>query len=180
MANQHSKSNYVAVCGIDFTGSLTATTLAGLPAAEQPLYQVGFRGAFGDGSKMAPVKIRDETDGTSNIFLIGEAYRKDVDTNYTNWLNGPASVGYERRPGRWFGMAADDQTACVVRQLRAGGVFAINGLSFNAFASQHGGGAFFLMSDGAVRFISENGDQTTVSRLGTINDGAVTDTGLGL
>jgi hypothetical protein len=36
------------------------------------------------------------------------------------------------------------------------------------------------MSDGAVRFISENGDQLTISRFGTINDSQVIDTGLGL
>jgi prepilin-type N-terminal cleavage/methylation domain-containing protein len=177
LANQHSKSNYVAVCGVDFTGTLSAATYATMSAVDQAAYTAGFRGAFGDGSKFPPVKIRDETDGTSNIFLIGEAYRKDNDANFTTWLSG---VGGERRPGRWFGMAADDQTACMVRQLKTTGTFAINGGSFNAFASRHVGGGFFLLSDGAVRFISENGDQTTISRLGTINDNLVIDTGLGL
>ena len=162
LANQHSKSNYVAVCGRDFTGTNAAT---------------GFKGAFGDGSKFSPVKIRDETDGTSNTFMIGEAYRKDNDTNYTTWTSG---VGGERRPGRWFGMAADDQTACMVRQLAPTGSFAINGGSFNAFASQHSGGGFFLISDGSVRFISENSDQGTKSLMGTINYGAVVDSGIGL
>ncbi|MEZ6035794.1 MAG: DUF1559 domain-containing protein, partial [Planctomycetaceae bacterium] len=76
--------------------------------------------------------------------------------------------------------AADDQTACVVRQLRTSGSFAVNGGSFNAFASQHTGGAFFVLSDGSVRFISENGDQTTISRFGTINDGNAVDSGIGL
>jgi prepilin-type N-terminal cleavage/methylation domain-containing protein len=169
--NQHSKSNYVAVCGVDFTGTLPTTHTLG------PNYSAGFRGMFGDGSKFPPVKIRDDTDGTSNTFMIGEAYRKDIDANYATWTTG---IGGERRPGRWFGMAADDQTACVVRQLQMTGSFAINGGSFNAFASQHVGGAHFLMSDGAVRFISENGDQGTISRLGTINDSNVVDTGLGL
>ncbi|MBL8848664.1 MAG: DUF1559 domain-containing protein [Planctomycetaceae bacterium] len=175
--NQHSKSNYVAVCGVDFTGVLSQTTYNAMNAVDQAAYAAGFRGAFGDGTKTAPVKIRDETDGTSNTFMIGEAYRKDNDANYTTWTTG---VGGERRPGRWVGMIADDQTANVVRQLKTVGSFAVNGGSFNAFASQHVGGAFFLMSDGAVRFISENGDQTTVSRLGTINDSQVVDTGLGL
>jgi prepilin-type N-terminal cleavage/methylation domain-containing protein len=139
------------------------------------LYSAGFRGAFGDGSRYPPVKIRDETDGTSQTFMIGEAYRKDNDTNFLgagNWITG---VGGERRPGRWVGMMADDQTA-----LQATGSFAVNGGSFNAFASLHEGGAFFLMSDGGVRFISENGDQATISRFGTINDAQVIDTGLGL
>ncbi|MFO1095640.1 MAG: DUF1559 domain-containing protein [Planctomycetaceae bacterium] len=169
---RHANSNYVAVCGIDFTGTLTA-----IGTLNPALYSVGFRGAFGDGSKFAPVKIRDETDGTSNTFLIGEAYRKDNDANYATWTTG---VGGERRPGRWFGMVADDQTACVVRQLQATGTFAVNGGSFNAFASQHVGGAFFLLSDGAVRFISQNANQETISRLGTINDSQVVDTGVGL
>ncbi|MBX3438596.1 MAG: DUF1559 domain-containing protein [Planctomycetaceae bacterium] len=171
LANQHSKSNYVAVCGVDFTGVLPATHTLGED------YTAGMRGAFGDAWKVGCTKIRDKTDGTSNTFMIGEAYRKDIDGNYTNWITG---VGGERRPGRWFGMAADDQTACVVRQLQGRGSFAVNGGSFNAFASQHQGGAFFLLSDGGVRFISENGDQFTISRFGTINDGKVVDTGLGL
>jgi prepilin-type N-terminal cleavage/methylation domain-containing protein len=168
----HSKSNYVAVCGVDFTG-----TLAVIGTLDPTKYSVGMKGAFGDGSRFPPVKLRDETDGTSNTFLVGEAYRKDNDSNYGNWISG---VGGERRPGRWFGMAADDQTACVVRQLQGTGSFAVNGGSFNAFASMHEGGAFFLMSDGAVRFISENGDQMTISRFGTINDAQVVDTSLGL
>lgn len=168
---RHSKSNYVAVCGVDFTGVLPATHTLGTD------YTAGMRGMFGDASKNGCTKIRDDSDGTSNTFMIGEAYRKDNDTNYTVWTTG---VGGERRPGRWFGMAPDDQTACVVRQLRTTGTFAINGGSFNAFASQHQGGAFFLLSDGAVRFISENGDQSTVSRFGTINDSLVVNTGLGL
>ena len=171
-AGLHAKSNYVAVCGVDFTGTLPANH-----TLDATKYTAGYRGAFGDGSRYAPVKIRDVTDGTSNVFLIGEAYRKDNDSNYANWITG---VGGERRPGRWFGMAADDQTACVVRQLQGTGSFAVNGASFNAFASVHEGGAFFLLSDGSVRFISENGDQMTISRLGTINDSQVVDTSLGL
>lgn len=173
----HSKSNYVAVCGVDFTGTVSATTYAAMSAVDKAAYAAGFRGAFGDGSKYPCTRIRDESDGTSQTFMIGEAYRKDTDTNFTAWVTG---VGGERRPGRWFGMAADDQTACIVRQLKTTGTFAVNGGSFNAFASQHTGGAFFLLSDGAVRFISENGDQSTISRFGTINDNLVIDTGLGL
>lgn len=169
--NQHSKSNYVAVCGVDFTGVLPSGHALGAN------YAAGFKGAFGDAWRFGCTKIRDKTDGTSNTFMIGEAYRKDNDANYTNWTTG---VGGERRPGRWFGMAADDQTACIVRQLRGEGSFAVNGASFNAFASQHVGGAFFLLSDGGVRFISENGDQMTISRFGTINDSNVVDTSLGL
>lgn len=175
--NMHAKSNYVAVCGVDFTGTVSPTTYAAMSTVDKAAYAAGYRGAFGDGSKYPCTKIRDESDGTSQTFMIGEAYRKDNDANYTTWTTG---VGGERRPGRWFGMAADDQTACLVRQLKTVGSFAINGGSFNAFASQHTGGAFFLISDGSVRFISENGDQTTISRLGTINDSQVVDTGLGL
>ena len=95
---------------------------------------------FVHGSKMPLTKFKDETEGTSNTFMVGEAYRKDIDANYTNWISG---VGGERRPGRWFGMAADDQTACVVRQLRTSGSFAVNGGSFNAFASANTSPAMF-------------------------------------
>ena len=37
-----------------------------------------------------------------------------------------------------------------------------------------------MISDGSVRFISENSDQGTVSKMGTINDGEVVDSSIGL
>ncbi len=164
----HSKSNYIAVGGLDFTGVLPTTTANGV---------AGWRGMFGDAAINSCTKFRQETDGTSNVLMVGEGYRKDTDTNYASWISG---VGGERRPGRWFGMADDEQIASMIRLLNPSGSFAVNGGSFNAFASQHVGGAFFVLGDGSVRFISENGDQTTISRLGTINDGSVVDTGIGL
>ncbi len=169
--NQHSKSNYVAVCGVDFTGVLTNANLG----AD---YNVGMRGIFGDATKHGCTKIRDETDGTSNTFMIGEAYRKDNDGNYTNWISG---VGGERRPGHWFGLAADDQTACVVRQLRTTGVIR-HQWWFVQCIRQPAQRWCVLPDVGSARyrFISENGDQSTISRFGTINDNKVVDTSLGL
>ncbi|MDB5348433.1 MAG: hypothetical protein JWP89_6810 [Schlesneria sp.] len=41
------------------------------------------------------------------------------------------------------------------------------------FGSMHTGGCHFLMGDGSVRFISENVDRTTYTRLASISDGQV-------
>lgn len=42
---------------------------------------------------------------------------------------------------------------------------------WHGFGSDHAGGAQFVLGDGSVRFISENVDATTYSRLGTVSDG---------
>jgi len=44
---------------------------------------------------------------------------------------------------------------------------------WHGFGSDHAGGAQFLLGDGSVRFISQNVDRNTYSRLGTIRDGNV-------
>ncbi|MCH7989793.1 MAG: DUF1559 domain-containing protein [Planctomycetes bacterium] len=41
------------------------------------------------------------------------------------------------------------------------------------FSSLHVGGAFFLMGDGSVRFVSNSIDQTSYRSLSTIGDGEV-------
>src|SRR5262249_44564040 len=123
---------------------------------------------FGDATVRPPTKIRDETDGTSNTFAIGEAIRRDIDGNLQAF-NAGEYVG-----ARWFGIAADDRQTAAVGQLAVPpSTFSINGAAVHAFASQHVGGAHFLLTDGSVRFISQNADQTTISRIGTMNDGAI-------
>ena len=111
------------------------------------------------------MKIRDETDGTSNTFAIGEAIRRDIDGNLQTFVAG------EYVGARWFGIAADDRQTAAVGQLAVPpSTFAINGASINAFASQHVGGAHFLLTDGTVRFLNENINHRTYQSLGGRRD----------
>ena len=148
----HAKSNYAGVAGLDWTGIDPVT---------------GFRAVFVDGTK-GVVRIRDCTDGTSNTVAVGEKFRRDLDGNLTVQTAG------EYYGAMWAGTPPDTQISSAVGRLGlTGSSFAVNGGSVNAFASRHVGGAQFALTDGSVRFVSENADQNTLSRLGTMNDGQV-------
>ncbi len=150
--SDHAKSNYSGVVGVDWTGIRPAD---------------GMKAVFVDGTKYVS-RISDTTDGTSNSLAIGERYRRDIDTNLQAQSPG------EYYGAQWVGIAPDLRaSACVAQLGLAGSSFAVNGASVNAFASRHPGGAHFLLTDGSVRFISENMDQNTLCYLGTINDGQV-------
>ncbi len=149
----HAKSNYVGVSGLDFSGVATS----------------GRRALFVNGM-LYRTALRDVTDGTTNTFCIGEKYRKDADT-----VKQTFTAGLEYTGGFWLGVAPDTQIANVVMQLGLPpSTFAINGASINAFASKHPGGAQFCLTDGSVRFVSQNADQKTIADMGTFNDGEVT------
>ncbi len=148
----HAKSNYAGVAGMDWSGIDPVT---------------GFKAMFVDGTK-AVIRIRDCTDGTSNTVAVGEKFRRDLDANFTVQTAG------EYYGAMWVGVTPDTQISSAVGRLAlAGSSYAVNGGSVNAFASRHVGGAHFLLTDGSVRFISENADQNTLSYLGTMNDGQV-------
>ncbi len=152
--SSHGKSNYRGVCGIDFTGKDPTT---------------GIRGVFGDATQSPPVKLRDHVDGTSNSLAIGECFRRDADADIYNFSG---ALG-EYVGGHWIGLPPDVRQSSAVGQLKETGTFALNGGSINAFASVHVGGGHFLLADGSVKFYSQNADQVSVSRLGTIDDGKV-------
>jgi prepilin-type N-terminal cleavage/methylation domain-containing protein len=149
----HAKSNYAGVAGMDWDG----------------VDEMGLKSVFVDGTQYVS-KMSDSSDGASNTLMVGERFRRDADDNLR--LQSPP---LEYNGAYWLGIAPDTRAAqCVGRLGLAGSawsVMSINGESINAFASRHEGGAYFLISDGSVRFFSENADQDTMSRLGTMNDG---------
>lgn len=143
------------------------------------------------------VRIRDITDGTSNVFAVGEVH---YIKNYVD-VNG-VDCGSQRNFS--FGSVTTSGGAnCNNANYNSNGSHAhlrftrkkLNGPDLDgsdqwrSFQSMHVGGAHFLMGDGAVRFISENINHTntdyvaspsnlggpfgTYQRLASINDGQI-------
>ena len=113
---------------------------------------VGRRGMMWRNSR---VRIRDVRDGTSQTVLMGEC------------VAGLAGCGYTAR-NFWHGraVALADEITCTMNWPINHPPNFCDPLA-QAFASWHEGGAFFLMADGAVRFLSENIDYATYQALGT-------------
>ncbi|WP_013627736.1 DUF1559 domain-containing protein [Rubinisphaera brasiliensis] len=100
------------------------------------------------------VRMRDITDGTSNTIALGER----------TWeLNNPTGTTYACGAAAIHGTDARNEQL-TIRGVLAGGAVPINFTSNECsygFASQHKGGAQFVLADGSVRFISENIDHQT-------------------
>lgn len=118
------------------------------PAGERAFYVTGILYA---GSK---TRVRDVTDGVSNVFMLGES-------RYTDAAWG----------------ASAKQDSCALARNIAGAQEPINlfpgrGLhSTRGFSSFHVGGAHFALADGSTRFISENIDLASYRALGHREDG---------
>ncbi|MBR9801338.1 DUF1559 domain-containing protein [bacterium] len=133
----------------------------------------GGNGAFAANSS---VRFRDVTDGLSNTVIVGEvAYGLNGTVNSSG-----TDVDYEGSV--WAGVSrnASQSNVANVQTLRGHNssgstetLYRINGTSVYAFGSHHDGGAQFLMGDGAVRFLSENLDETIINDLAARADGDV-------
>ena len=97
-------------------------------------------------------KIRDVSDGTSNVIAVGEASR----------LNNSVDVFRQSSDGwAWGGAATLFSTRNGLNK----------GLHFDGPGSQHVGIAHFLFADGSVRAISESIDLITFRNLGNMSNG---------
>lgn len=118
------------------------------------------RRAFGDNSKCA---IRDITDGTSNTLLVGETKFQvfngfGTPWAYRGWLQDGIDPTFKINNSYYSASYPDVRPALA---------------SWSYSGSYHTGGAQFVMGDGAVRFVSENVDATTVVNLVTISNGGI-------
>ncbi|QDT67043.1 DUF1559 domain-containing protein [Calycomorphotria hydatis] len=111
------------------------------------------------------VRMRDVTDGTSNVFIVGE-------TRYQT---------YSRTDGKNFGWASSSNVsqdwgfggtmATVIDQINTGDLGDDgHAQQSRRFGSYHIGGAQFLLTDGSVHFFSENIDLATYRQLANRDD----------
>ena len=165
---------------------------------ETRLFNDGVLGIISGGGMMLPnrgVKMRDCTDGTSNTMLLGEMSGKLerlVPGTYSwvapsgtvhGWLMGTRVAGVPPNldPG---GTSGNDQRCFNLVSIR----YSPNQVPFanqlfpgmgsnqganNPLSSLHTGGVQILLTDGSVRFISQNMDLETLKQLSTRDDGRV-------
>jgi prepilin-type N-terminal cleavage/methylation domain-containing protein len=106
-----------------------------------------------------PIKIRDITDGTSNVIAVGE--KTPQFHAFVAWAD-PASVTIINRVPMntaWKTSAGPGDY---------GGAGCCDGAAAN---SMHTGGMFWLAMDGSVHFLSDNMDYTTFIEMGNVSDG---------
>jgi hypothetical protein len=151
-----------------------AETLAGYN-----ILDYGLRSIWIDPISLAPLgyhvvsRFSSVEDGTTNQLAVGEKFRRDVDTNYITQVATTTPIEFVG--SYWVGTAPDTRAASTMTQNRpvpSGTTFM--GSSINSFASEHPGGGHFMLTDGSVRFVSENTDQNLIFQMGIANDGQIT------
>lgn len=124
------------------------------------------------------VRLRDLTDGTTNVFMVGECSNwfgpgQNNPTGTDGWLMGSQSnstsyVGYDQ--GRSDQITTINYPPNSTIYGTSAGV-ANNYGPNNGLASAHVGGAHVLLGDGSVRFLSNNMNMQTLRALATRDDG---------
>jgi prepilin-type processing-associated H-X9-DG protein len=154
------------------SGSI-ATTPVGLPAESQQhlddacCTNVRYNGIM---SMLSTIRLRDVTDGASNTVGVGEWFRGPGPTNagwtYDHWiLTIPQGLDQAGRTNGSMGMPFNFQAISGVAQTQQ--------QQRASFGSFHEGGVHVVFCDGAVRFLSENIDNTVQKGLGTRSGGEV-------
>ncbi|MCA9116219.1 MAG: DUF1559 domain-containing protein, partial [Planctomycetaceae bacterium] len=120
------------------------------------------------------LKMRDCTDGSSNTMIIGEDSGLIAGVDYRKNLSG----GWSGHRGAAVGGGTGYGGGGVITILYSPNPQtkpAFTGAGFNngPFTSFHEGGIHGLLADGAVRFVSDNINLTTLLQLGVMNDGQV-------
>jgi prepilin-type N-terminal cleavage/methylation domain-containing protein/prepilin-type processing-associated H-X9-DG protein len=164
----------------DSTGAPTASTCYMVNAGTQDPYIVGSSIPV-DGMFLynQAVRVADVTDGTSNTLMVGEFSHVDpvFDVLFNEGGPFPISTGltvwYTTLFDLWSGCFTNAPLNYRVPQSALGyPAFSsqwnqVLGLRIDAFGSQHPGGANFVLTDGSVRFLSDNINQITYQQLST-------------
>lgn len=116
-------------------------------------------------------RFGDITDGSSNVFLVGESiYNAISSVGSTGQGMGWASSVSLRNDGRHPANLTGAQDGINTWSGRPE-INDANGVTSHTFGSRHTGGAHFLMADGSVHFFSENMNIGTFRSLGIRDDG---------
>ncbi len=127
---------------------------------------------FGHNGVLFPnsaISFRDVTDGSSNVFMVGETrYRQSGTTSETGFtgIRWPA-------PGKSGGASTSGPMNMAIADLAINtGTTGFPSIS-GGLSSAHTGGCHVVMADASVQFLSENMDLGTYQRLGQRGDGGV-------
>jgi prepilin-type N-terminal cleavage/methylation domain-containing protein len=114
------------------------------------------------------IRMANISDGTSNVFFVGEILSDCNDHNGGWWDRNQGGNAHSSTS-----VPLNDMTTCP-NSKKISNPACTNPNNWNyswGFRSSHTGGGHFLMGDGTVRFISENIDYMTYQKLGGRRDG---------
>lgn len=116
--------------------------------------------------------MKDCTDGTSNTFLIGETL--PLYSTFHMYFASHMHIGSENPPPNYHKTFSACNTVTFTKdQLRTARQNPTCYANMGGFMSQHVGGLHMCLTDGSVRFVSENINYNTWTFLGTKDDGQV-------
>ena len=144
-----------AFCLGDYMNTTSTTGTTNTPVYANGVTSAG-RGVFSRGNWSS--RLRDVTDGSSNTIAIGESIG-----NWCGW-----QIGWGFQSFATTGQVLNYQNSALKNSASIG-----THDSCIAFRSLHVGGAHFLLTDGSVRFLSENISVATYNALASRSGGEV-------
>jgi hypothetical protein len=135
------------------------------------------QGVFGNSGG---ARMRDFTDGTTNVIAIGEAWggaRYKTSGSFGPWgLSGTHTCCHLYTPSASGSLLDATTIAAYVNDFRINAAYQNDAQKRQyawGYGSGHTGGCQVVLGDGSVKFLSENIDALTFWRLTYLHDGAV-------